>query len=155
MKRKILSRFNFYEVFSVGAADTVKIERHDLDVVFGPTEKKWTATWKWSGEQPPKQLVNQTPEYIVPEHVRKEYNCELQTWIYNGWLIPYPKKELGSLRGLIPLMAIVQHYKGKVRPVMDYRELNDHLEAYRRVLVCVHKNWETGVGRGSTCRCWT
>ena len=67
------------KVFSVGAADTVKIERPDFDVVFDPTEKKWTATRKWSNERPPKQLINQTPEYTVPEHVRKDYNCELQT----------------------------------------------------------------------------
>ena len=32
------------EVFSVGAADAVKIERPDFDVVFDPTEKKWTVT---------------------------------------------------------------------------------------------------------------
>ena len=53
------------EVFSVGAADAVKIEQPDFDV-FDPT-----ATWKWSGERPPKQLINQTTEYTVPEHVRK------------------------------------------------------------------------------------
>ena len=101
-------------VFSVGATDAVKIERPDFDVVFDLTEKKWTATWKWSCERPPKQLINQTPEYTVLERVRKDCNCELQTWIHNGWLIPYPEKELGPPRGLIPLMAIVQHNKGKV-----------------------------------------
>ena len=116
------------EVVSVGAADAVKIEQPDFDVVFDPTEKKWTVTWRWSGERPPKQLINQTPEYTVPEHIQKDYNCELQTWIHNGWLIPYPEKELSPPRGFIPLMAIVQH--NKVWPVMDYRKLNDHMEAY-------------------------
>ena len=92
----------------------MKIEQHDFDVVFDPTEKKWTATWKWSGERLPKQLINQTPEYTVAEHVRKDYNCELQTLIHNGWLIPYPEKELGFSRGLIPLMVIVQHNLGQM-----------------------------------------
>ena len=27
-------------------------------------------------------------------------------------------------------MIIVQHSKGKVRPVMDYRELNEHVDAF-------------------------
>ena len=118
------------EVFSVGTADAVKIERPDFDVIFDPAEKKWIATWKWLGEWPPKQLINQTPEYTVPEHVQKDYNCELQIWIHNGRLIPYLEKELGPLSGLFLLMAIVQHNKGKVLPVMNYCELNDHVETY-------------------------
>ena len=37
-------------------------------------------------------------------------------------------------------MAIVQHNKGKVQPVMDYSELNDHVEAYTtRADVCSQK----------------
>ena len=80
----------------------MKIERPEFDVVFDPTEKKWTATWKWLGERPPKQLLNQTPEYTMLEHIQKDYNCKLQTWIHNGRLIPYPEKELGPPRGLIP-----------------------------------------------------
>ena len=71
------------EVFSVGAADAVKIERPDFDFVFDLTEKKWTTTWKWLGERPPKQLINQTREYTVPKHVQKDYDCELQSWIHN------------------------------------------------------------------------
>ena len=34
-------------------------------------------------------------------------------------------------RGLVPLIAIVQEKKGKVRPVMDFRELNNFVDAYR------------------------
>ena len=67
---------------------------------------------------------------LMQEHIRKDYNCELQTSIHNVWLIPYPEKELSPPRGLIPLMAIVQHNKGKVQPVMDYRKLNAHIEVY-------------------------
>ena len=51
-------------------------------------------------------------------------------WIMNGWLIPYPQERLGPPKGLIPLMAILQHTKGKVHPVMDYRELNEHVDAF-------------------------
>ena len=54
----------------------------------------------------------------------------MQAWIQNGWLIPYPESELGPPKGLIPLMAILQESKQKVRPVMDSRELNEHVNAY-------------------------
>ena len=40
-----------------------------------------------------------------------------------------PEKELGPLRSLFMQMAIVQENKGKVQPVMDYCELNDHVDA--------------------------
>ncbi len=54
----------------------------------------------------------------------------MKAWIQNGWLIPYPESQLGPPKGLIPLMAILQESKQKVRPVMDYRELNEHVNAY-------------------------
>ena len=54
----------------------------------------------------------------------------IMAWIQNGWLIPYPESDLGPPKGLIPLMAILQESKQKVRPVMDYRELNEHVNAY-------------------------
>ena len=51
-----------------------------------------------------------------------------------------PRERARSSRGLIPQMAIVQHNKGKVRPVMDYCELNDHVEAHTaRADVCSQK----------------
>ena len=31
---------------------------------------------------------------------------------------------------MLPLMAVVQANKGKVRPVLDYRELNDHVSSH-------------------------
>ena len=54
----------------------------------------------------------------------------MQAWIQNSWLIPYPENELGPPKDLIPLMTILQENKQKVRPVMDYRELNEHVNAY-------------------------
>ena len=64
------------KVFSVSADDAVKIERSDFVVIFDPTEKKWTATWKWSGERPPKQLINQTPYQNTFERTMIA-NCKL------------------------------------------------------------------------------
>ena len=43
---------------------------------------------------------------------------------------PYRQERLGLPMGLIPLIVVVQHIKGKVRPVMDYRELHEHVDAF-------------------------
>ena len=42
----------------------------------------------------------------------------------------YDYEKLGPAKGLIPLMAIIQQNKDKVRPVMDFRELNSHVDAF-------------------------
>ncbi|KFD54664.1 hypothetical protein M513_04364 [Trichuris suis] len=38
--------------------------------------------------------------------------------------VPYDERKYGEPKGLIPLMAVVQRNKRKVRPVMDFRELH-------------------------------
>ena len=43
---------------------------------------------------------------------------------------PYDDKKLGPAKGLIPLMAIFQQNKDKVRPVMDFRESNSHVDSF-------------------------
>ena len=93
-------------------------------------ERVWIAFWKWSGDQPPVSLKNRLSEYPAPKRLQGEYERELQAWIKNGWLIPYPESEHGPPKGLIPLMAILQESKQKVRSVIDYRELNEHVNAY-------------------------
>ena len=64
------------------------------------------------------------------DQIRLAYEEELREWIKDGWLIPYPYKKLGPPKGLIPLMAVAQHNKAKVRPVMDYCKLNAHVDAF-------------------------
>ena len=69
-------------------------------------------------------------EYAIPTAARSSYEEEIQEWIANGWLEPYDDTKMGPAKGLIPLMAIVQQNKDKVRPVMDFRELNSHVDAF-------------------------
>ena len=75
----------------------------------------------------PSELSNSVQEYAVPCHARDAYENEILQWQRNGWLLPY-SEELGPPKGLISLMAIVQ--KQKVRPVLDYRELNGFVDAF-------------------------
>ena len=49
-------------------------------------------------------------------------------------------KILGPPKGLIPLMAVIQQNKQTVRPVLDFRELNDHLDPFRACAdICTEK----------------
>ena len=97
---------------------------------YDDAKRVWTASWKWSGDQPPVSLKNRLSEYPASKRLQGEYERELQAWIQNGWLIPYPESELGPPKGLIPLMAILQESKQKVWPVMDYCELNEPVNSY-------------------------
>ena len=69
-------------------------------------------------------------EYAIPTAARSSYEEEIQEWTANGWLELYDDNKMGPAKGLIPLMAIVQQNKDKVRPVMDFRELNSHVDAF-------------------------
>lgn len=103
------------------------IEEKDFKAVFDGS--RWVASWLWSeGKEP--ELRNTTSEYEVPQHVRGEYEQELAQWVKDGWLVPHDEQKHGPPRGLIPLMAVSQRNKEKVRPVLDYRELNTYVDAY-------------------------
>ena len=109
---------------------TITLNEPDFHAEYDEAKYVWAASWKWSGDQPPGSLKNRLSEYPAPKRLQSEYERELPAWIQNGWLIPYPESELGPPKGLIPLMAILEESKLKVRPVMDYRELNEHVNAY-------------------------
>ena len=118
----------------------LRVEVKDFQAVFDQERRRWLAEWKWSEETGPQAMNNRVGSYSVPSGYRNRYETELKRWIAEGWLIPYDTSELGEPKGLIPLMAVVQEKKQKVRPVMDYRELNEHIEAYTAdAHVCAEK----------------
>ena len=82
------------------------------------------------GTSPLGHFFFRVPEYTIPARARAEYDKELQNWIDNGWLVPYLEDKLGPPKGLIPLMAVIQQNKQKVGPVLDFRELNDHMDPF-------------------------
>ena len=109
---------------------TIELEQPEFRTEFDQCTKSWTVSWKWSGDQPPEKLYNRVPEYTIPGRARAEYKKVLQNWIDNGGLVLYPEDKLGPPKGLIPLMAVIRENKQKVRPVLDYRELNDHVDPF-------------------------
>lgn len=86
--------------------------------------------WKRKNGVAPKCLNYVVAQYNVSPLMREEFDKELYSWIVNGWLGPHDERQHGEPRGLVPLMAVHQNNQGKVRPVLDYRELNDHVTAF-------------------------
>jgi len=100
---------------------------------------QWTVSWRWSGESP-KKLQSRVSEYKCTQEpqLRERYRAEIENWISKGWLKPWN----GPAAGIIPLLAVFQPTKDKVRPVMDYRELNNFVECHTgddMVAVCGDK----------------
>jgi len=61
---------------------------------------------------------------------------ELAEWKSKGWLIPFR----GEAKAVLPLMVVLQAAKGKVRPVLDYRAVNEFVLSYTAdSLVCAEK----------------
>lgn len=100
---------------------------------------KWTVSWRWvAGE--PSRLQSRVSEYKCTQApgVHERYVKEIQEWISKGWLVKWS----GPVKGIIPLLAVVQPTKDKVRPVMDYRELNAFVESHtgdEEIAVCAEK----------------
>ena len=102
----------------------IEIDEPDFCASFYASEKAWMVKWKWSDDAEPHALRNGVTEYSIPTSAKLSYEAEIEEWVTNGWLEPYDDDKLGPAKGLIPLMAIVQQNKDKVRPVMDFSELN-------------------------------
>ena len=104
----------------------MRIEDSDFCAVFDG--EKCTIEWKWVDGEP--KLKNRCPEYAIPDRHREEFDSEVQQWVNDGWLEPYNVQIHGKADGIIPLMAAEQPNKPKkVRPVMGYRELNEHVKS--------------------------
>ena len=92
-----LGKAHFAEAANTLGA-TIELEQPDFRAEFDQRTKSWTVSWKWFGDQPPEKLYNRVPEYTIPARARAEYDKELQNWIDNAWLVPYPKDKLGPRR---------------------------------------------------------
>jgi len=71
-------------------------------------------------------LINKMTQFRMDPEVESRFDAEVKEWIANGWLVAYDE----PCDGILPLMAVVQEQKNKVRPVMDYREVNRYVESH-------------------------
>ena len=115
---------------AAGSRAPLAVDAPDFSVRFESETRRWTVAWKWDEGRVPDCLSNSTAEYAVPRAAREEYDAELNAWIDKGWLVPHDERQHGPPRGLVPLLAVQQKNKAKVRPVMDFRELNGFVTAH-------------------------
>lgn len=106
------------------------VDTADFTARFDADRREWTVAWKWANGAGPDCLTNGVAQYAVAPSARDEFDREIDAWITNGWLLPYDEQADGPPRGLVPLMAVRQNNQAKVRPVLDYRELNGFVTAH-------------------------
>ena len=86
--------------------------------------EKWTVKWKWISKPPQEKRF--VPNYKVKCEIEAQFNDKVEEWIEKGWLRPYA----GEIKNVIPLMAVEQPSKKKIRPVLDYRYLNQYIKCF-------------------------
>ena len=110
---------------------SLSVEDKDFLIEFDGS--KWTVAWKWSENE---ALIKSTvSQYEIPEKIKPQFEAEIKKWIENGWLTEYN----GPSKCMLPLMAVVQEYKSKVRPVLDYRNLNQFVSSHTAESVVCHE----------------
>ena len=95
---------------------------NDIDFTAEFRRGKWTVAWRWKREPP--DLTNQRPNYGISPKLGKAFDDELKMWIKEGWLQPVPEDYKG---GILPMIAVEQPAKANVRPVLDFRHVNQYV----------------------------
>ena len=87
----------------------------------------WTVRYLWNEKGAP-TLRNPVSEYPhkLKDQKKQQYEAEVERWIEDGVLKPWS----GEVGGILPLMAVEQATKGKIRPVLDFRELNESVRCH-------------------------
>lgn len=101
-------------------AEELRIDDPDFTAEF--REGKWVVSWRWREEAP--ILTNKIANYGIPPNLEEAFNEELGNWMQNGWLLPVTQGYDGPI---LPLIPIEQPAKGNVRPVLDFREVNQYV----------------------------
>ena len=94
------------------------IEDEDFRAVFDG--ERWVVEWFFKGEPP--ELKNMRTLLM-----RGRKRGSRERWIDEGILKPWGED---VKEGLLPLMAVIQPTKNKVRPVLDFRELNEYVKCH-------------------------
>lgn len=105
---------------------SLTVEDKDFEAIFDG--QIWTVKYYWKDGKAP-SLKNKVSLYdpeMEPEKLAK-FEEEVDKWIEEGILMPWHEE---VKEGIIPLMAVVQETKNKVRPVLDFREANESVECH-------------------------
>jgi transposase InsO family protein len=108
----------------------VTMSDDDFDIRF--CRGKWEVGWKWKRE-PMRVNVSAQPN-LVADGDRQQFDTEIKRWVDEEILVPHDVTVHGPVRNFLPLIAVTQ-VKGeatKVRPVCDFRRLNDYIQSRPR-----------------------
>jgi hypothetical protein len=111
---------------AVAVSEKRMLEIEDADFSASFDGAKWTVRWKWLNQEP--VLHNKVACYRMGPAVKEEFDKEVQSWIDEGILSPVPEEEFVST--VVPMMAVEQVNKGKVRPVLDYKQVNNYVSCH-------------------------
>ena len=100
------------------------LEISDKDFAARFDGNRWEVEWKWKGGPP--MLNNKVDCYKMDATRKGRFDVEIEKWISKGWLTPCEAPP----HGFLAMMAVEQTNKGKVRPVFDFRELNNYVESF-------------------------
>ena len=105
-----------------------RLEVEDKDYLAWFEDGVWNVKWKWRPGCLP--MNGNRKCYSIKEEARDGFDKEVTEWIKEGVLVEWNLKIHGAVKHRVPLMAVIQR-KGvqkKVRPVLDFRQLNDTIE---------------------------
>ena len=116
------------EVFQDGANVTLKVD--DGEVCWRDDIRQWEVKWVWkAGHELSSKIGPAVGEYsrkrLTAE--QEKFQAAVTDWIDNEWLVEHDPAVRGGPACVLPLMAATQEHKPTtpVRPVLDYRCLND------------------------------
>ena len=78
-------------------------------------------------------MLNSKPcQNYVKESDRELFDAEIQSWVESGILVKHDMQAHGEVKNFLSLMAVRQEKgdKLKVRPVLDFRNLNKEVESH-------------------------
>jgi len=115
-----------------GAAPTCIVDQ-DFTAVFDGSS--WSVTLQWKdGRAPP--VCNSVSEYESARAHELEVDAELEEWKAKGWMVECERHRQSTL----PLMAVFQEAKVKVRPVLNYWEIIEYISSHTtESLMCAEK----------------
>ena len=114
------------DVVGASSDTTLHVEDKDFDAKFDG--KEWIIRWKWKSTEQPvlKNKISCYDKGLVG--IKKQgFEDEVERWIAEGILVPWNDQ---VETGVIPLMAIEQETKNKIRPVLNFRELNQYVNCH-------------------------
>ena len=114
------------DVVGASSDTTLHVEDKDFDAKFDG--KEWIIRWKWKSTEQPvlKNKISCYNKGLVGDK-KQGFEDEVERWIAEGILVPWNDQ---VETGVIPLMAIEQETKNKIRPVLDFRELNQYVNCH-------------------------